>query len=144
MARTCQRFVTYTLDLRLRMAAQIWLATYPSRRSATRHSRCRPCRPSSSSSPSSAPCRLRRSGRVSPPRSWPVPEPGSGTSSVPDRSPSRCSRRPPSAPSPSPLLSAATPVKVSSFSVVFCFLLQKYNFFSDCQSPFPLFLLFPS
>ena len=24
MARTCQRFVTYTLDLRLRMAAQIW------------------------------------------------------------------------------------------------------------------------
>ena len=28
MARTCQRFVTYTLDLRLRMAAQIWLATF--------------------------------------------------------------------------------------------------------------------
>ena len=28
MARTCQRFVTYTLDLRLRMAALIWLATF--------------------------------------------------------------------------------------------------------------------
>ena len=28
MARTCQRFVTYTLDVRLRMAAQIWLATF--------------------------------------------------------------------------------------------------------------------
>ena len=28
MARTCQRFVTYTLDLRLRMAAHIWLATF--------------------------------------------------------------------------------------------------------------------
>ena len=31
MARTCQRFVTYTLDLRLRMAAHIWLATFPSK-----------------------------------------------------------------------------------------------------------------
>ena len=28
MARTCQRFVTYTFDLRLRMAAHIWLATF--------------------------------------------------------------------------------------------------------------------
>ena len=28
MARTCQRFVTYTLDLRLRTAAQVWLATF--------------------------------------------------------------------------------------------------------------------